>query len=111
MQILKIILNSIIEFVAKLELVEIIVIVILFTVISIILLGLLKGELTQWTFKCYDFLRKKRIAILVLTLLIYIIIKHYELADLIAQSQLSQKTELHNIKETLAELAEKINKK
>jgi len=72
MEILKIILNIIIEFISNLEPVEIIVTGILSIMISSFVVGFLNGELTQWTLKCYGFFKENTIFILIFMILIYI---------------------------------------
>jgi len=107
MEIIKIILKLIGEFVAKLEQGKLIVIVILTTMISIFIVVFLKAKLTQWIIKCYDFIKKNIIFTLIFTVLIYIIIQQYELAELIAQLHVSLTTELNKLKEALIDIFRK----
>ena len=111
MQTMKIILNFITEFVAKLEPAEIIVPVILCMIILIFIVGFLKGELTQWTLKCYNFLKENKTFILIFIILIYIIIQQYELADLIIKSHHLKKREIYEISKALEALTNMIKKK
>jgi len=107
MRILKILFDLIAELFAGFSQGELIVIVAVTTMISIFVVVFLKGKLTQWIIKSYDFLKKNIIFTLIFMALIYIIVQQFELADFIAQSHVSLTSDLNKLKEVLVNIFRK----